>query len=268
MAAGIAGKHASRCCVLALVAVAAGLASVEADARPRAPPPAWKDPAGPPTEIEVWLTRLVGRYKVEGLVEVVYDYEGYPEHRCAPLPPDPAQQDNPPPPAVPYCSTISGMADCVGIGTGPGVQCVLNMTWKDIREIDSEAGGVFNLPGGIANLAPAMMLMGLGSGQSGVNYLLVDSKGLPEGGPGTIGGSRVTFTTPCVNARALFLSMKPPPSPAEPPNLRTSPRTCERTLRFEARDEARIVRLSIDIEINGDLWTRYEISLRRVAQEG
>jgi hypothetical protein len=145
---------------------------------------------------------------------------------------------------------------------------VLNIKWLDIREMDSEAGGIFNLPGGIANLSPSMMLLGLGAGESAVNYLLVDSKGLPEGGPGTIGGSRVSFTTSCVNARALFLSMKPPPMPAEPPNLRTTPRTCERTLRLEARDEARIVYLSMDIKINGDLWTRYEISLRRVAKEG
>jgi hypothetical protein len=262
MAGANARKRAGWCGAL-VFAAGACLVSKEADARPRAPAPPWKDPAGPPTEIEVWLTRLVGRYQVEGLVEVVYDYEGYPDHRCAPLPPDPAQQDDPPPPAVPYCSTVSGLADCVGIGTGPGVQCVLGITWKDIREVEPE--GVFNLPGGIPNLAPAMMLFGLAPDQLQVNYLLVDNKGLPEGGLGTIGGSRVTFTTPCVNARALYVSMKPPPVPAEPPNLRTSPRTCERTLRLEARDEARIVYLSMDIRINGDLWTRYEISLRRVA---
>jgi hypothetical protein len=265
MAAAMTGKDASFCCVLVLFAAAAVLASAEAGAQPRAATPPWKDPAGPPTEIEVWLRRLVGRYQVEGLVEVAYDYEGYPDHRCGPLPPDPAEQDNPPPLPVPYCSSIGGMADCVGIGAGPGVQCILGITWKEIWDVDPDEG-VFTLPGGVPNLAPAMMLFGLAPGQSNVDYLLVDNKGLPEGGLGSIGGSRVTFTTPCTNAPTLFQTMKPPPVPAEPPNLRTSPRTCERTLRLEARDGAKVVHLSIGIEINGDLWTRYEMSLRRVAQ--
>ncbi|HEY7687928.1 MAG TPA: hypothetical protein VH835_04525, partial [Dongiaceae bacterium] len=81
-----------------------------AAARPHEPPLKWRDPNGPPTEPEIWLRRLVGTYRFEGVVHVV------PMGDCGELPPDPAQQENPGPPPPPACQTIEGMGDCTGIG--------------------------------------------------------------------------------------------------------------------------------------------------------
>jgi hypothetical protein len=240
------------------IAAAALLIAATAGADPRSPPKV-DDTVVPTPEPDVWLRRLVGRYNFEGVVEVAYNYEGFDEHKCGPLPPDPSKQDNPPPPAEPYCSSIKGKGDCVGIGTGPGVQCILNVGWPDIY-VDQ---GQYNLPGGVAYLDPAMILFGLDPGRSAITYLLVDNKGLPEGGPGTISGNRAIFKTSCVNAADLFQRMPPPPSPPEAPNYRTSPRTCQRTLRIDAKADPKVVHLSMDIEINTDLWTRTEMTLRR-----
>lgn len=55
------------------------------------------------------------------------------------------------------------------------------------------------VPGAVSYLNPAMALFGLDSRNSAINYLLVDNKGLPEGGLGRNTGNRATFRTRCVN---------------------------------------------------------------------
>jgi hypothetical protein len=222
-----------------------------------------------------WLKRLVGRYSFEGSVEVVYFHEGedYDEHRCAPLPPPPSESGELPPPATPYCATIRGKGDCVGIGKGPGVQCILNVSWQEFYEIIAPSddvaasgpnAGVYNLPGGISTLSPSMALFGLDPTQAGLKYLLVDQKGLPEGGSGSIRGNRATFKTTCVNGAELFSRMKPPPRPPDPARAEGPPRTCERFLRLDAKPDASVMHWSMDIEINGEPWTRLEMTLRRL----
>ncbi len=230
-------------------------------------------PVTEPADIAAWLRRLVGRYSVEGMVEVTY-----PGYRCVPDPDEPGAGD-PPPEPVPYCKAMKGKGDCTGIGTGPGVQCVLNVTWEDLYEVVypkelkpnqryNPLAGVYNLPGGVSSLGPSMLLFGLDPGKSAINHLLVDNKGLPEGGLGSIAGDRATFKTPCVNAPTMLEKMKPPPQPAEPPLFRQTPRTCERTLRIDAEPDARLLHMSIDFAINDEIWTRYTMSLRRVPQTG
>lgn len=216
--------------VAALLTMTGLLASAAATAKPHEIPE-WRDPSGPPTAADVWLRRLAGGYQVEGLVEV-RGKGGCPA----------------------YCGGIKGKADCVAIGTGPGVQCVLNLAWTDIYETDYEAGGIFNVPGGVSYLDPAMMLFGLDPGENAIRYLLVDNKGLPEGGPGSNAGNRATFRTTCVNAPALFSAMNPDGEPY---------RTCDRTIRFEAKPDASIVYLWIDIDINDNNFTSFMLSLRR-----
>lgn len=246
-----------------LLVVPAMSASGEANAQARQPPPVWRDPAGPPVEPAIWLQRLVGRYQFDGLVEVVYEHPDYIEHRCGPLPPDPAQQSEmPPPPAIPYCSTIKGIGDCVAIGAGPGVQCILDVAWADIYAVTPE--GAYNLPGGVSYLSPAMMLFGLDPGQSAINYLLVDNKGLPEGGPGANTGNRATFKTSCVNGSALMSAMPEVVPDERRPERPRVWQTCERVIRFDAKANARVVHMSMDININDETFTRFEMTLRRV----
>jgi hypothetical protein len=259
-----------RVMLITLLACTALLACDKASAQPRTEPKL-EDPATPTAAADVWLRRMVGRFQFEGLVEVVY-YPPEDGHRCAALPPDPkeAESDKPPKLPQPWCSAIKGMGDCVAIGTGPGVQCVLNVKWQDFYEVVSPEDlepdepappvGVFTLPGGASYLDPAMALYGLDPGKSAINFLLVDSKGLPEGTLGLIKGNRATFKTPCVNAAVLLNAMKPAPPETG------SWRTCERTLYIDAKPDAKLVFMTMDIEINDDIWTRFTMSLRRVAE--
>lgn len=252
----------------ATVLVAAALLGASVvEARPHAPPPKWKNPMGEPGNPDDWLNRLKGRYRVEGTVEVVLAHPDYERNRCGGLPPDPGQQENPPPPAIPYCEGISGMADCVAVGDGSGVQCILNAKWRDIYDIvypDAEGAldartGVFELPGGVSNLSPSMALFGVDPYGDGIRFLLVDAKGLAEGSPGGVRGDRTSFRTPCVNTATLINKMRLE-------SLDNRPlKTCERSIRIDARPGSSVVNISVDIEINDELFTRQEIQLRRVA---
>lgn len=197
----------------------------------------------PTPELSVWLQRLTGSFSVEGMTSV------------------PGRADCPT-----FCVGIKGKANCVAVGKGPGVQCMLNAAWEDQFEIimysedPNEPVGVFELPGGVSYLDPSVALFGLDPGKSAINYLLVDNKGLPEGKPGQVNGNRATFRMTCVNAPVLFNAMKP---------QRTTPyRTCERIIRIDARPDAKVVLVTIDIEINDDPFTQLTLSLRRTQESG
>lgn len=250
----------------ALAGAVAVLACGVALSQPRPPPVKWKDPNGPPTATEVWLERLVGRYRFDGVIEVVMEDPDYVERRCAPLPPDPNLTENPPPPPEPLCQGVEGLGDCVAIGASPGVQCIFSAHWPDMYDIihpDPESlerkTGVFEVPGGVSNLDPSMALFGLDPNGTGLRYLLVDSKGLAEGAPGEQGGNRATFTTPCVNASTLLSKMFLEEIDDKPLG------SCQRVMRIDAKPDGSVVNLSVDFEINEEPFTRYEFQLWRVA---
>lgn len=238
-----------------------------------------------PAAVAAWLKRLAGKYRFDGHLEVVF-----PGYGCAhPEPPPdvayvpvPGADIPPPNPAVSYCRNISGKGDCVGIGKGPGIQCVLSVGWQDLyeqvtpsAELDDPRGGLYLLPGGVANLSPSVLLFGLDPGNAAINHLLVDQKGLPEGGLGFIAGNTATFKTTCVNAPTLLAGMKPPPRVRRPPeqnpqgppppipNDRSIPNTCERTFRIEGKPDADILNMAIEYKINNDLWSRITMSMKR-----
>lgn len=234
------------------------------EARPHAPPPKWKNPMGEPGEPDQWLDRLKGRYRVDGMVEVVVNHPDYENLRCAPLPPPPGEE-NPPLPPRPLCESISGIVDCVAVGDGSGVQCILSAKWNDLYEVWLEEppsggpGGVWEVPGGAGNLAPSMALFGLEPYGEGLRFMLVDAKGLAEGSSGGVRGDRTSYRTPCVNTPTLLSKMRLT-------SLENRPlKTCERSIRIDARQGGKVVNLSIDIEINDQLFTRQEIQLWRVA---
>ncbi len=186
-----------------------------------------------------WLLRLAGQYRVEGLATVL---------------------------AAPPVG-IRGSGDCAAVGAGSGVHCILNIHWTDQFEIimDPEQGppGVYNVPGGVSYLNPAMMLMGMDPRRRGLQFLLVDNKGLPEGGAATIAGNRATLRAPCVNAPSLFLAMNPTRKFAGRP-----PQTCERIMRIDARPGSQVVHVAIDIEVNGERAGEFQMTLRRDSKAG
>lgn len=183
------------------------------------------EPVTAPGQIAAWLRQLVGRYRAEGTVTI----------------------------AGAGRESVRGASDCKAVGTGAGLQCIFDISWPDMFQ----GLEMYNLPGGVAYLSPAMMLVGLDPGRQGITFLLVDHKGLPEGGAGSIAGQRATLRAPCVNAARLFLSMNPASRyEGRPPDI------CERITRIDARDS--VVNMVTDIEINGELATIIDVTLRRL----
>lgn len=160
-------------CVAVLSGICALVIAGAASAQPHSEQPVPKmDAALPMTEpeaIAAWLKRLVGRFKWEGTI-------GF----------------------GPNAEAVTGSSDCIGIGDGPGVQCILNVTWIDQYQLDTESNNDNYM---ISYLDPAMELFGLDPLNSAISHLVVNNKGLPEGGLGFVKGNTATFKVPCVNAK-------------------------------------------------------------------
>jgi hypothetical protein len=214
-----------------------------------------------------WLMRLGGRYQVDGMVEVVFDHDDFHAHRCGFVNPDGTVVE-------PFCKNVTGKADCVNIGKGPGVQCILQISWQEMFFIVSgfpepnpnpgpepspppAPPGVYTLPGGNSFLRPAMLMIGMDPHQAGLKFLLVNDKGLPEGGAGTIKGDRATLPMPCVNGPVVLNSMR-----QDLINHRL-PGSCESILYIDAKQDSSFVNLAFDIRINDETYTVINITLRR-----
>lgn len=162
--------------------------------------------------LEVWLRRLVGTYGYEGIFD-------------------------------PGFRPARGDGDCAGVGTGPGVQCVVYVTWP---ELDGS---------GILPLAPAMFLYGIDPAVPRIRYLRVSARSLAEEVHGTLSGNMATFRTGCVAAAAM------------PP--------CRRIIRIEAKPGSRVIHMWDDTEMLIDAgrgldWVRRTgtmFTLRRTARE-
>lgn len=236
---------------LVLVAPLAGAAGSPRE--PHRVAPAEPAPALTQTwQIASWLRRLVGSYRVEGSVFMfprTFEFRN-------------TQGELVEGQFVERLESARGAADCAVVGTGAGMQCIFNVGWTDQFDIimDPDAGpvGQYSLPGGVAYLNPSMLLVGLDPGVQGIGFLLVDSKGLPEGGSGFIAGDRATLRAPCVNARDLYQRLNPA---AEFSDRR--PQSCERITHIDARAGADLVHLSISIELNEELVTLTRLTLRR-----
>lgn len=143
--------------LVALLAGAAMLTSVEVNAQGRGPSAMELrgrqnvDPAAARLEerarLDAWLRRLVGRFRT--------DANGM--------------------------TAAKGLLDCVGIGAGPGVQCVFGRGPADQQEPS----------------APTMILYGVDPGDVGIRYLQVNDQSIAEGGLGKLEGDTVTFRGTC-----------------------------------------------------------------------
>jgi hypothetical protein len=116
--------------------------------------------------IAAWLPRIVGRFKYEGVVEFGSS-----------------------PRAPPNLVAARGLGDCISLGQGPGVQCVLDVRW--VEEWDAMGTPVV---GGISFLGPAAMLYGIDANAAGVRYLMLDTDGLATDGFARLNGNTLTWT--------------------------------------------------------------------------
>lgn len=103
------------------------------------------------------------------------------------------------------------LEDCIGIGNGPGVQCVRGPP----PYVDGVSG-------------PSMIMYGMDPGEPGVRYLLVNERSIAESDLGKLSGNTVTFRT-----------VSCPKSLDQQPRVMVM--TCERRLRIYAAPGSRHV---------------------------
>jgi hypothetical protein len=225
-------------CARLIAAVLAGTAVLawgNANAQPRAEPEINHkaiEPVTEPAQIAEWLQRLTGRFKYDGMIQM---------GDCAQAP---SAEGGPPPPPSDMCQGITGKSDCVAVGAGPGVQCILNVTWQDIFAVDYQNGTVREVM--VSYLDPAMELYGLDPGIAGMSRQIVNNKGIAEAGSGRIKGNTGTFGAPCANSEELG---------------------CGRVVRIEARPDAKILWVWFSTKSPTEPETTYAvITLRRVTE--
>lgn len=166
-----------------------------------------------PQKVLDWLARLVGKFTYEG--EVDLHGRGRDED----------------------LRTVHGMQDCIGFGIAPAVNCTINVVWPESHGPNGE-----EIPGGVSNLNPAMMLFGFEPDRIGIRYMLVDSKGIAEGALGLLAADSLTSRAPCVNI----------------------PGKCERIVRITAQPDGLVIEMQIDIEVDYQKAMGYRFVLHRV----
>lgn len=168
-------KNKRACPRLALLAgIAAIFATASADAAsPRGPQETQvrRPPPATPVEMDAWLRRLVGRFRWEGVLDIF---------------PQVGMEDGS------DMLGVGGISDCIAIGSAAGVQCVLDVRWKELYTHEGE-------PLAVPNLTPAMSMFGIDAARERMLYLQVDNKGLPHGGPGSLVGSTADFRSVCLS---------------------------------------------------------------------
>jgi hypothetical protein len=157
-------KSPLRIFVTALLTIAGMVTSTSANAQPHMLE-TLDDTTVPTPPDDVWLRRLVGNFKLDGMISAGDCSTG-------------------------MCAGINGKIDCVAIGDGPGVQCIMNAPWEIYSRL-------MNLS---SFLDPAMSLFGLDPGRKAINLLLINDKGLPTGGFGVVKGHFASFRTMCRGA--------------------------------------------------------------------
>jgi hypothetical protein len=224
----------------AVLAAAAMFGCSHVQAQPRAEPEInFKalEPVTDPVQIAEWLHRLTGRFKYDGMIQM---------GACAQLAP---AEGGPPPPPSDMCQGMGGISDCVSVGSGPGVQCILNVTWQDIYAVDHENGSVTELM--VSYLDPAMELYGLDPGRAAINRLVVNNKGIGEAGVGSIKGNVATFKSPCANTP-----------------LSDTGERCFRTVRIEVKPESKLLWMWFGTQYEMSAESTYAVmTLRRVTNE-
>jgi hypothetical protein len=153
-------------------------------------------------DMTTWLPRLVGRFRIEGTLEdpASYCYRTLRGQVCITGRPQ----------AVP------GMADCIAVGSGPGVNCVLSARWYP--------------PDVVRTMAPGVIQYGLDPNASLIRYLNVSDTGFAEEGAGQLRSNTLHYKRMrCVNRRV------------HPP--------CMLVTRITAPPDGAPIRISIDTEV-------------------
>jgi len=209
-------------------------------------------------DMDVWLRRLVGRFRIEGVSYVDAQGMGGAQQGGGGSSQGSSQGSSSSSGASGSDSssssqgsssgteasakTVKGMEDCIGLGTGAGVQCVVNVVWDEDWGADGQPAEA-----GVSSLAPAMIEYGFDPVASRISYLQVDNQSFAQGGAGTLKGDTLTSRTRCVNSAAM------------PP--------CAQVLRIYAPEGASYVQMWIDTEKNYERTSTLMLYLRRTSPD-
>lgn len=185
-------------------------------------------------DMAAWLPRMVGRFTVEG----VADFNGAGSMQAvggaSSIDAGSEEGDGAVVLATDESNSIdplklksaAGRADCVPIGKGPGVHCLINVTW--VPEWTALGAPV---EGGEPFLAPAMKLFGLDSTEPTIMQLQLDTDGVAELESASLKGNTVRwiYETRCESN----------PSPLE---------RCRRVTRIYTTAGSRRIQLTIGFE--------------------
>jgi hypothetical protein len=131
-------------------------------------------------ELEVWASRFHGRFRIEGEIEST---GGFPRR--------------------PTTGKIRGIAECAGIGDGPGVQCALSATWPIIDSANVPASLPVILPPSpseaLRTFNPAVLVFGIDPKLLEVRVMLVTSDTLTHSWAGVLVADTLDAVrvTPC-----------------------------------------------------------------------
>jgi hypothetical protein len=154
-------------------------------------------PAGNRDQIVLWLRQLPGRYNIEGTLSQVRD--------------------------IP----VKGASECVAVGAGPGVRCVIVL---DAPLIDT-------------HLKPGAYMLGIHVEQPLMHYMTVDDTGAAAVDTAELHGDTAMFRTACRAGSA---------------------RRCMATTRITARPGLDKIRLRVEVRMDGRVTMSYDVTQTRV----
>lgn len=183
-----------------ILAVVSVLAAVPASAKGRMPAVARQDSkvkvdpaaehAATLAELDAWLRRLQGQFRL----------------------------------SVPGSLGLEGIADCAGIGDGPGVHCIFRVGPASRKE----------------RWSASVRLFGLDMGAPGISYLQLNSNGTVEGGVAKLQGDTITFRVDCPVAQSYGRGA-------------ATMTACRRELRIRAPADGKLVRIRSSFYVR---WSR------------
>jgi hypothetical protein len=190
-------------------------------------------------EMLAWLARLVGRYTIEGTIDL-----------CGKG--NPADQ-----------RPVTGKVDCIAAGSPPSVHCNVNVSWP--LAIGRNGAPVL---GGVSNLAPAQFLFSYftqaqllydgtmpgsppgGIPRRGLQFLQLDNRGIAEGASSKLVSDTFMSSESCIDI----------------------PGNCQKFTRIIAKPDSNQISMQVEVEINRKrvlrqtFLLRRETSVRQVAQ--
>jgi hypothetical protein len=167
-------------------------------------------------DIDAWLRKLEGKFRIEGTF-----YREGDEVNVA---------------------RASGLEDCVTIGPGAGMHCVINVVWDEDYGADGQGGQT-----GVSSLAPAMIQYGYDPVTSRVRYLQVDNQSLAEPNESLLRGNTIATRTHCANTPAS--------------------QVCERVTRIYIPPDRSYITMTIDMERTYARVSSLQLDLRPMTQE-